>query len=920
MRRWLPLGVAAVALGGAVQLAVDGAVGRFAYASPQAYQALLSAREGAPASVGWLWPLLLAPAPMEWLPGVLGILAMLGAVALLTHRASLPLALLLLAASGLPLTPLLGDQTALACLVALWLAGRGGPLAGFVAAAVRWDLALLVRSRASLGGAVLGLAVSAAWLLDSGLPPVPPLEARWTPTALVALTAVPALRAGRAAPLQAAGAVLAALLGGLSPAPLVLGLLGPEDRQDTPVHWLPAAGLGLWLALAIPGRASDHELVAGHLVRLAQQGPLSSPAPLVQFRVPEVERGSDLPVEGLLALPPTLPVPSGALPVGAWSLDDQVVMRFYASEEGLSAAREQLSAFDLDLRVVVPGELTAAGPSDGLALDRCGPKPVFALSGGTLLGATGRLQDPMLVNIQSRVQVEVALPVGTYELALRASTTRLDGQAGRIEVHLGGSKLGALLVPEGPATEQRLRFDVTEPTRAPLWLQFTNDVYREGQDRNVVLSTLTLDRLASESPERRAARLRAALAGSDLMLVSIDTLRADHVGVYGYHRDTTPRIDALAGVGVVARNAVAASHWTAPSHTSLLTGLHPQEHGVVDFPEPEALGPVPTLASVLADAGYRTTAVTGGGYVAQSTGLDRGFQQMFEVTDTPDVAFAQAAALWEEPTDQPRFLFLHTYQVHDPYDPPAPFDRWFAPDLPEDPRLRGDLRDTYLFGWRPTPAELGGMKALYDGEIRYTDDRLALVLDALERSGRREHTLVVVTSDHGEEFFEHGGMSHARLQGEVVRVPLVLSHPAMPALVDPVVDAVFPGVDVMPTVLDLLGVEAPELSGRSRVADLAGDCGAPTAFSASEMIRDHRFSALDADWHYIEDGDARLLYDLRADVTERSDVAGEHPEVLADRAREVDAWRSTLSQKAPTRAVERTEDEREQLRALGYLQ
>ncbi len=317
----------------------------------------------------------------------------------------------------------------------------------------------------------------------------------------------------------------------------------------------------------------------------------------------------------------------------------------------------------------------------------------------------------------------------------------------------------------------------------------------------------------------------------DIVLVVIDTLRADHLSAYGYRRPTSPRLDRLAAEGTLFLQSFSAATWTLPSTASLLTGLPPDRHGARtgDDTLPEA---AVTLAEELRELGYRTAAITDGGFVDPQWGFGQGFDR-YETTERRDrgrqrVRQGAAAALrfLEENRHAPFFLLLHTYEPHQPYFNREGFGDPFLREIGEetggaaavevDPDLRLDERG------------LARAVALYDGEIRRVDHYFGQVLDRLAaRAGR---TAVVVTSDHGEEFQEHGSLDHfaGKLFEENVRVPLILWAPRLAA--SPAgrrVAAPVSGLDVVPTLLALAG--APEraraLPGRDLLAVAAGEPG-----------------------------------------------------------------------------------------------
>ena len=439
----------------------------------------------------------------------------------------------------------------------------------------------------------------------------------------------------------------------------------------------------------------------------------------------------------------------------------------------------------------------------------------------------------------------------------------------------------------------------------------------------------------------------------NVILVSIDTLRADHVGAYGYGRPTTPALDALAKDGVRFANAYASSPWTLPSHATLLTGTEAARHKVRY--EDERLDPgLATLADLMRSAGYFCGATTGGGFLSPAYGFSKGFSS-YEMGQG-DIAgprlaeaAARAALAWlEANADKEFFLFLHTYQVHSPYFSPPPYDtmftgpgaKWKKFDTMED--LGGKL----AFYKPLSEDERRNVVGLYDGEIRYTDDALiGPVVAALKKRGLYDDTLVVVLSDHGEEFYEHGSWGHSHdVYDESLRVPLVMKFPksrragAGPA---PVVRL----TDVLPTILEEAGVpfdpaafdgrslrpviDGRETADRPVTADLADNVlgyRTPQRIAVSagrdKLIMNEAFKA-EALAPFPAPPPAAPpieLYDLARDPGERANLVADPAKAAAGRdlARTASGLAKVLQAKGAAKSG-MTKALEEQLRALGYI-
>jgi arylsulfatase A-like enzyme len=417
----------------------------------------------------------------------------------------------------------------------------------------------------------------------------------------------------------------------------------------------------------------------------------------------------------------------------------------------------------------------------------------------------------------------------------------------------------------------------------------------------------------------------------NLLLVSIDTLRADVLGAYGSERDTSPAMDSLAAEGILFDNVLAPSPWTLPSHASLLTGLYPSRHGVKTARN-RLPGDLDTLATVLRTYGFRTAAVVNAYYLSRKYGFDRGFQDFVYVQESPGSAepsqVEDQALRWiAEHAQEPFFLFLHYYDVHSDYRSLPRYERRFT--RPYEGPADGSTRQ--LVRHRSGEIELGEddaehLKDLYAASVRQMDDGLARLRRGLEQRGLLERTVVVLTSDHGEEFLEHGGVLHGRTQyEEVVRVPLLLRAPGLPAglrLETPV------SLDVMPTVLSLLELPVPPALDGRNLAPLwsgaaAGDLRARFLFGEADHrnVRPDRTRAVrQGGFKLVHDrltGESRL-FDLVDDPGETHDVKDRHPEV---QRRMRAALQDFMEREAPTagEVPEPTPAERRRLEALGYL-
>jgi arylsulfatase A-like enzyme len=436
--------------------------------------------------------------------------------------------------------------------------------------------------------------------------------------------------------------------------------------------------------------------------------------------------------------------------------------------------------------------------------------------------------------------------------------------------------------------------------------------------------------------------LQAGRGRPNVLLISIDTLRADRLGAYGYERPTTATIDRrLAAAGVLFTDVYSQSPKTTPSHMTMLTSLYPSVHRVFMWDgvgEGQALNPaVHTLAEVLKNAGYATAAFTAGANIHRSRGFGQGFdvyRHGHELERTRD---------WlAGPHLRPFFLFFHTYAVHDPYLPPAAWVERLAPDArsplrDEVPRLRagieGGWESAHRRFWaavdKGNPADVRFVSQLYDAAVGAMDEAIVKsLLDDLDARGLADSTLVVLTSDHGEAFGEHGNFLHDDLYRETLRVPLVLRLPGrLPA--GRRVEGRARLLDLLPTLLEVVGVPAPPgIQGQSLAALAMGGDGPRPAVAVSEHPEATGTPYLESlrtdGFTYIVTGPTEQLFDVAHDPDEQVNIAPRDPQTTAALRTDLDRWRHecaplAIALGARGHATPDAETVR-QLRALGYVE
>jgi arylsulfatase A-like enzyme len=433
----------------------------------------------------------------------------------------------------------------------------------------------------------------------------------------------------------------------------------------------------------------------------------------------------------------------------------------------------------------------------------------------------------------------------------------------------------------------------------------------------------------SQTPPPSGAR---AQAPPNIVLITVDTLRRDHLGTYGYARATSPFLDALSARAVVFRHAVAQGSWTFTALPALLTSRFPQEHAAFSVPRDDggenlvgAIAPdSPSLAQHLRTMGYGTTLVSGHGGLASILGLKRGFDSVHigsasavEVTDT-------ALAKLRRHGSEPVFLWLHYMDPHLPYRPPAPFDTRFVNDgkfVTHREVPPGDDCATDSFGGR---RDLDFYVAQYDGSIAYADEQIGRVLAALHDLQMERNTIVVVTADHGESLGEHGRYCAHRynLHSPILDIPLILAWPG--TLQPRVVETTVMAVDIVPTLAEL--VQDPDRDRRwvgRNLAECARGAACPVrdAFAVQGAVAALRTDA----WKLIcpVSNDVCSLYDVVRDPMETLDVSAMQPEVLDALRRRLRFWLqehpSPSWHGSKDLAREQMETLLDQLRALGYI-
>lgn len=409
----------------------------------------------------------------------------------------------------------------------------------------------------------------------------------------------------------------------------------------------------------------------------------------------------------------------------------------------------------------------------------------------------------------------------------------------------------------------------------------------------------------------------------NVILILIDTLRADHLGCYGYERETSPNIDNLALESIVFANAISQSAWTAPAVASMWTGLLPSKHRMLYFKNHGKLrAKLPTLAGIMKSNGYETISYNGAGFVSAKLGFGSGFD-IYESRSDRFRKNIDASVEWIRTNPGKRFfLFLHGYDVHRPYDM-KDYNIFY------DYKGKYNLRH-FCVKYAPkikTDDDLKYIVSQYDAGIRYVDHILGEFFETLRSEGLLEETILIVTSDHGDEFYEHGNCDHVKsVYEELIQVPLIIRVPGFDsARIEHQVPA---STSMLPTILDMVGIKDEAAVEQNSLVQFFTKMSFSFPFVVSETgwsikgrgrkywrcVRTDKWKQI-----YFKNVRAREtyeLYDLAHDPGEKKNVADAYPDVfsrLKERMFDVEIGEEPAEREALD------EETLEQLKALGYM-
>jgi arylsulfatase A-like enzyme len=422
----------------------------------------------------------------------------------------------------------------------------------------------------------------------------------------------------------------------------------------------------------------------------------------------------------------------------------------------------------------------------------------------------------------------------------------------------------------------------------------------------------------------------------NVIIYLVDTLRADHLGCYGNREIQTPHIDRFASQGVLFENAYAQASWTKPSTATLLTSTYPSYHDAIKRND-TLTSEISTLAEVLKERGYLTGAFISQVNVSADFGFYQGFDSYLEtyypIKQRPLYAHHMNDFIFpwlKKNVDNPFFLYIHTNDPHDPYNPPAPYNKMYDDNYAGS--INGSVRtlEDILFGnIKVKPRDIQHLNALYKGEVTINDSAFGKFVEKLKELKLYDRTLIIFTADHGEEFWEHKGVKHAlTLYDEVIHIPLMMRLPwNIPAGLK--INSPVRTIDVMPTILKLLHFNPPQqCQGKSLIPLIKNK----KQHEAKEIYCEEDFgdkvmqSIRKADWKLIYYPKTGLveLFNIKKDHKEQNNLATHYPELIQSLLKKINLWHQQQIKRRKglhrTRAKKLSEETIKQLKALGYLQ
>lgn len=425
----------------------------------------------------------------------------------------------------------------------------------------------------------------------------------------------------------------------------------------------------------------------------------------------------------------------------------------------------------------------------------------------------------------------------------------------------------------------------------------------------------------------------------NVILINLTSARADHLKTYGYKRNTAPNIDKLAKEALVFEQAIAQSHWTLPSNVSILTSKYVNRHGVYERNQKVSDKEL-TLPEILKMYDYKTAAFVGGLDLVATYGLSQGFDYYFDDTkDKPMGSFKDIipkAIKWlRENKDNKFFLFIQGYDVHPPFNKPKLYEDIYDSDynglideLSLGYQLLKNIRNNNLLldgkTVRLTEKDINHIIAYYDGGITYADNFIGKLLKEINKLALSDRTIIIITSEHGEELSDHGSFDRFgqnNLYDEVIRVPLIIKNPNIDLKGERITSQV-QLIDIMPTILDFLGIPINKESQGLSLVPLMQKKDVKDNFNqyAYSEANPHKWAIRTKEWKLIYDKEEYELYSLRDDKAEINNLARQRPELVYELIQKLLEWRrNTRTERSPddTR-LELSEEMKRKLREAGY--
>ncbi len=438
-------------------------------------------------------------------------------------------------------------------------------------------------------------------------------------------------------------------------------------------------------------------------------------------------------------------------------------------------------------------------------------------------------------------------------------------------------------------------------------------------------------------------RLESRPDQMNVLLVLVDTLRADHLSCYGYSRPTSPRLDELVTKSALYTNAISQAPWTWPATASILTSLYPNSHGVVEADQCYLAEEAETLAEAFQNRGFSTWGISSNSLICEAQNFDQGFETFQVAAQEPANVLTDKFLEWLPTAEKSAFFaYLHYLDPHYPYDPPHEARMQVAPELfgPDAQAAleRIDKGQVTMAAVQGLEGDKEHVVGLYDGEIRHWDTHFGRILDTLKEKNLLSRTLIVVTSDHGEEFWEHGHCGHSKtLYQELLHVPLIVHDPRKPTAIR--VDSLVETIDIYPTLCRATDITPGRgISGRVLPGLPGITSGTPPdgmAFSSTCMAWKEPAGRMLVNQQAIVTDDLKLirrqkkegseehlesLFDLKNDPGEKSDISTTRKNDTQMLASHLAKWLQDHPLRRGSKQAWISETLRQKLEALGYME